>query len=710
MGHPRPLVRVATTLVFCAALTMPGPGPLSSPPAAASSASTGAQEDRPWTDRSLSPEERAGLLLEAMTLDEKIGMLHGTIGAPVPTTGYIAPIRRLGVPGVTMTDGPAGVRNGQKATEMPAPVAQAASFDTDTARQYGRAVGREARARGQSQVFGPGTNIQRVPVGGRNFEYYSEDPYLAGTMAGADTTGIQSEGVIATVKHFAANNQETDRMTVSADIDERTLHEIYGTPFDLAVRQGRPGSVMCSYNRVNTVYACSNARTLRTMLRSRFGFDGYVVSDYPSTHATSDLAAGLNVELPLSFWVNPLSVRAALHSGDLTRQDIDQRVREVLTVLFRFGLFERNGTATSPLDEAAGNAAAQHSAEQGAVLLKNDDDALPLTGSADDIAVIGSAASGSAQGGGSSKVDALSKDTALDAVKRRAGGSAHVTYHDGSFAGAAADAAKSADVALVFAHDKEEEGSDRSSLSLPDGQDELISKVAAANPETIVVLQTGAPVLMPWLPKVKSVLETWYPGARGGAATSRLLWGDVNPSGKLPQTFPAREDEVPASTEAQYPGVNGTAHYSEGVDVGYRWYDKTHTKPLFPFGHGLSYSTFRYSDLRLEHGSGGPDDSVGLSFTVTNTGKRAGSEAAQVYVAKPDTGADSPPRELGGYRKVHLAAGESKHVRVSVDPRQLSYWDTGAHEFRVRQGEYGIAVGSSSRELPLSASYLVRAD
>ncbi|SCK45937.1 beta-glucosidase [Streptomyces sp. WMMB 322] len=706
MRPPRPLVRTATALVFCAALTVPGPGPLPSGATPAHAASPGTQEDRPWTDRSLGPEDRAGLLLDAMTLDEKIRMLHGTLGSPVPTTGYIAPIRRLGVPGVTMTDGPAGVRNGQPATALPAPVAQAASFDTEVARQYGQTVGREARARGQMQLFGPGTNIQRVPVNGRNFEYYSEDPYLAGTMAGADTSGIQSQGVIATVKHFMANNQETDRMSVSADIDERTLHEIYGKPFDIAVRQGRPGAAMCSYNRVNSVYACSNAHTLRTMLRSRFGFDGYVVSDYPSTHRTSDLAAGLNVELPLPVLVNSLTVRAALHRGVLPREAVDQRVREILTVLFRFGFFERDGTATSPLDETAGNATAQRVAEQGAVLLKNDG-GLPLAGSAEDIAVIGSAAADSAQGGGSSKVDPLSEDTALEAVRKRAGSSARVTYHDGTPVRAAAKAAKAADVALVFAHDKEEEGSDRAGLSLPGNQDELISKVAEANPRTTVVLQTGGPVLMPWLPQVKSVLETWYPGARGGAATARLLWGDVNPSGKLPQTFPAAEDEVPASTRAQYPGVNGTAHYTEGVDVGYRWYDRTGTEPLFPFGHGLSYSSFSYSGLRLERSSGGPDEPVEVSFTVTNTGERAGSEAPQVYVSKPHTEAYSPPRELGGYRKVSLESGESRKVRLSVEPQQLSYWDTDSDGFRVRSGEYGIAVGSSSRALPLSAAYRV---
>ncbi len=703
-------------MVFCAALTAPGPGALpedgSLPDslggqAQAYAASASGEQDRPWTDRSLSPEDRADLLLRAMTRDEKARMLHGALGSPVPTTGYIAPIRRLGVPGVTMTDGPAGVRNGQKATELPAPIAQSASFDTDVAEEYGRTVAREARARGQAQVFGPGTNIQRVPVNGRNFEYYSEDPYLSGTIAGADTTGIQSQGVIATVKHYAANNQETDRMTVSADIDERTLHEIYGKPFELAVRQGRPGSVMCSYNRVNSVYACSNAHTLLTMLRSRFGFDGYVVSDYPSTHGTSDLAAGLNVELPLGVHVSALTVRAAQLRRAVTQEDIDQRVREVLTVMFRFGLFERDATATSPIDEAAGNAAAQRVAEKGSVLLKNDGAALPLTDSADRIAVIGSAAADSAQGGGSSKVDPLSEDTALDAIRKRAGSSAHVTYHDGRDVRAAVKAAKSADVALVFAHDTEEEGSDRAGLSLPGSQDELISKVAAANSRTAVVLQTGGPVLMPWLPRVKSVLETWYPGARGGAATARLLWGDVDPSGKLPQTFPAREDEVPAHTRKQYPGVNGTAHYSEGVDVGYRWYDQTGTEPLFPFGHGLSYSDFAYSDLRLEEDSGGPGDPVTLSFTVTNTGKRAGSEAPQVYVGKPDTDAHSPPRELGGYGKVSLDPGESKHVRLSVAPRQLSYWDADSDGFRVRQGEYGISVGSSSRKLPLSSVYRV---
>jgi beta-glucosidase len=661
----------------------------------------------PWSNPSLSPGRRARLLLAAMTLDEKVSMLHGAAGSPVPAIGYLAPIPRLGVPGITMSDGPAGVRNGRKATELPAPVAQAASFDREVARSYGAVLGGDARALGQDQLFGPGMNIARVPTNGRNFEYFGEDPYLAGTISGADVRGIQSKGVVATVKHYLANNQETGRTTVSANVDDRTLHEIYGKGFGLAVKQGHPGSVMCSYNRIGGLYSCSDAATLTTMLRKEMGFDGYVVSDYPATHATTDLAAGLDVELPSAVNVTTAKVSEALGSGRLTQADVDRRVREVLTVLFRFGLFDRDTTATAHIDEAADNAVAQRVEERSAVLLKNDG-VLPLPDTTSGIAVIGVTAAKSAQGGGSSKVNPLSVDNALDAVTARAGTAAHVTYDDGGDPASAAAAAKSAQVALVFVHDTESEGSDRANLSLPGGQDALISAVAAANPHTVVVLETGGPVLMPWLGQVSGVLEAWYPGARGGAAIARLLWGDVNPSGKLPQTFPAHEGDVPASTPRQYPGVNGRESYSEGLGVGYRWYDATGTAPLFPFGYGLSYTSFAYRDLKVARGSGTPADPVRVSFTVTNTGRRAGSEAAQVYVGKPHTRVTGPPRELAAYTKVTLRPGRSERVTLTVDPLQLAYWDSRARAFTVRNGHYSLAVGPSSRSLPLAVGYDVR--
>ncbi|WP_175417113.1 glycoside hydrolase family 3 C-terminal domain-containing protein [Arthrobacter sp. 24S4-2] len=661
-------------------------------------------------DKTQSPAQRAGELLAAMTLPEKVNMLHGvdTSQSPIPTIGYIPPIPRLKVPGLTMTDGPVGIRTGaDKSTQLPSASAAAASFDPEVTKKFGAVLGADARALGQQQLFGPGQNIQRVPTNGRNFEYYSEDPFLSGTLAGANVQGIQDQGVIATVKHYVGNNQETDRTTVSANMDDRTLHEIYEKNFAVAIAGGDPGSVMCSYNKINNVYACDNSDTLGS-LRSQLGFTGFVVSDYPATHATTSIADGLNVELPTGVFFTQANVEAALAKGQITQADIDNRVRETLTVLFKFGLFDRDGMARSAIDEASDNAAAQSIETQSAVLLQNDKGVLPLGSSTQKIAVIGAPAKNSAKGDGSSKVDPLSVDNAYDAIVSRAGSSASVSYVDGSDADQAAAAAKSADVALVFVKDDESEGGDRPSLALPGTQDALISAVAAANPRTVVVLQTGSAVLMPWVKNVQGVLQTWYPGARGGAATAQLLWGDVNPSGKLPQTWPATDKQTPANTQAQYPGINDEGSYSEGIYVGYRWYDKNKETPLFPFGYGLSYTGFRYSGLTLDHTSGKSDDPVTVSFDVTNTGDRAGAEAPQLYVSKPGTLAETAPKELGAFGKVQLAPHETKKVTLTVNPRELSYWDSAAQAFTVQNGTYTLAVGGSSSSLPLSTKYDVK--
>lgn len=662
-----------------------------------------------WMNANQTPQARADELLSAMTLADKVNMLHGvdTSASPVPAVGYIPPIPSLDVPGVTMSDGPAGVRNGTNpSTELPSPSAEAASFDTDVAQQYGTVLGTDAKDLGIDQIFGPGMNIQRVPTNGRDFEYYSEDPYLSGTMGGADVRGIQSQGVIATIKHYVGNNQETNRMSVSDTVDDRTLHEIYEKNFGIAVQDGDPGSVMCSYNQINGSYSCDDSETLGS-LRSQLGFTGYVVSDYPATHATTSIADGLDVELPTGVFNTMANVQTALANGSITMTDIDNRVRETLTVMFRFGLFDRPAPTQTPIDQAADNTAAQNIEAQSAVLLKDEDAVLPLTSATTSVAVIGAPAKNSAQGGGSSQVTPLSVDNALAAITARAGSSTAVTYADGSNLTTAAANAKAAQVALVFVSDSESEGSDRPNLDLPDNQDALVSAVAAANPNTVVVLQTGSAVLMPWLSDVKGVLQTWYPGARGGAATAQLLWGDVDPSGKLPQTWPASNSQVPASTPAQYPGVNGVADYSEGIYVGYRWYDEYDQTPLFPFGYGLSYTTFSYSDIKLAQQSGTAASPVTVSFDVTNTGDVAGAEAPQVYISKPDTLAPVPPKELGAYAKVQLAPHQTKTVTLTVDPEQLSYWDSGAQAFTVQDGTYGIAVGGSSASLPLHTTYRV---
>jgi beta-glucosidase len=682
-------------------------GALCAATAAAVTPATASSAALPWLNAKQSPVTRAAELLAAMTLADKVNMLHGidSSQSPVPTVGYIPPIKRLGVPPITMTDGPAGVRNGQKSTELPAPIAVAASWDTALAKKYGTVLGRDSRDLGQDQLFGPGMNIDRVALNGRNFEYFSEDPVLSGTIAGADVSGIQAQGTIATIKHYVANNSETNRTSVSADISDRALHEIYEKNFGIAVATGQPGSVMCSYNRINTVYSCSNPDTLGS-LRSQFGFNGYVVSDYPATHATTDIAAGLNVELPTGVHLTLDAVRAALQSHEITMAEIDQRVSETLRVLFQFGIFDRALTVT-PIDQPVDNAAAMTIEEQSAVLLKNSAGALPLTAAQSKIAVIGTTAKSSAQGGGSSQVNPLSVDNAYDAIVSRAGTNATVTYNDGSDTASAATTAAAADVAVVFVRDSSSEGSDRSTLALSGNQDSLIESVAAANPHTIVVLETGAPALMPWIGDVQGVLEAWYPGAKGGAAIAHLLWGDVNPSGKLQQTWPVSDSQVPTSTPEQFPGVDGTESYSEGVDVGYRWYDANDQQPLFPFGYGLSYSTFKYSNLTLSRAAGTSDQSLKVSVDVTNTGHVSGRDAVQVYVSKPSKLAATPPRELAAFGKVELAAGQTKRVTMTIDPRELSYWDTQAQRFTVQDGKYTVAAGGSSRSLPLSKSYLV---
>lgn len=662
---------------------------------------------KPWLNKHQSPARRAHELLAAMTLADKVHMLHGVDSgqSPVPTVGYIPPIRRLGVPPITMTDGPAGVRNGQRSTELPAPIALAATWSRTLARQYGSVLGRDSRDLGQDQIFGPGMNIDRVPLNGRNFEYFSEDPVLSGALAGSDVRGIQSHGVVATIKHYVANNSETNRTTVSADVSDRALHEIYEKNFGIAVATGHPGSVMCSYNRINSVYACSNSSTLGD-LRKVFGFDGYVVSDYPATHATTDVAAGLNIELPTGVHLTLPMVKAALAAHQITVAQIDKRVFETLRVLFRLGIFDRALTVAA-INQKQDNAAAQRIETQAAVLLKNADGALPLGSSDSKIAVIGSTAKNSAQGGGSSQVNPLSIDNAYDAIVSRAGSNRTVTYDDGSDPTSAANAAAGADVALVFVRDSSSEGSDRSTLELSGNQDDVINAVAAANPNTVVVLETGAPALMPWLSKVAGVVEAWYPGVRGGSAIARLLFGDANFAGRLQQTWPVSDQQVPAATPEQFPGVNGHETYSEGVDVGYRWYDDHGQAPLFPFGYGLSYTSFRYSGLRLSHSTGTSQQPVQAAVNVTNTGSRGGWDVVQTYVAKPHSLAATPPKELAAFQKVYLPAGATKRVTMTIAPRELSYWDTGAQAFTVQDGTYSVLVGGSSRALPLSHDYRV---
>jgi beta-glucosidase len=684
-------------------------------------------------DATQSPDQRAGELVGAMTLDQKLSMLHGAepyMLAYYGTAGHVAAIPGLCVPDLVLNDAGAGVGDGQvNTTAFPAGIAQAAGWDPKVQQQFGAGLGWEAWHKGINVMLAPGVNIDRVPMNGRNFEYAGEDPYLAGQTGAAVIRGIQSQNVVATVKHFAANNQETDRMSVSADVDERTLHEIYLPAFETAVKQGKAGAVMCSYNQLNSVYACENPALLTDALKKKFGFSGFVMSDWGGTHSTVAAAnAGLDMEMAGSnngqYFGDPL--KTAVISGQVSTTRLNDMVTRIVRSMFADGLFD-HPAATEPngfaavVNTPAEATLARAIAEQGTVLLKNKDGLLPLDGQSKKIALIGQAAgaAGAEQaygGGGSSHVPMTGAVPVVSPqqgiTQRGAANGDSVVYADGTSVADAVAAAKAADVAIVYANDSEAEGTDRANLGLdygtcalvacaqfPISQDQLIGAVAEANPNTIVVLNTGGPVRMPWLGQVKSVIEAWYPGQEDGNAAAAVLFGDVNPSGKLPETFPVSENDLPTQTTAQYPGVNGHASYSEALQVGYRWYDSQNIAPLFPFGHGLSYTTFSYSGLRVSRTASG----ASVTMTITNTGTRAGAEVAQVYLAAP-AAAGEPPKQLKGYQKVFLNPGQAAPVTVPLDSRAFAQWDTTNHTWLITPGTYQILVGSSSHDIRVQSS------
>ncbi len=699
---------------------------------AGSPGARGASADCPWMDASQTPQQRSDELLAAMTIDDKIALLHGGT-SPYGFASAIAANDRLCIPELVFSDGPAGVAGGfggtqQGVTAFPAPIAMAAAWDPDLQERLGAAMGREVHDKAANVFLAPAMNIARVPMNGRNYEYYGEDPFLAGQTAAAVSRGIQHNPVVATAKHYAVNNQETDRSSVSADVDARTLHEIYLPAFEAAVQQGGAGSVMCAYNRVNSVYACENPTLLTRLLKEELGFDGWVMSDWGATHSTAPAAnAGLDQEqnaFTTTYFAQPL--KDAVSSGEVSQARLDDMVTRIVRTMFDRGLFD-NPLPPQPEAYAAQVSTPEHQrlalevAEAGATLLKNDGGALPLDRLmlGQSVAVIGRPASpaGAQQvqnGSGSAHVVGVPVAPITAIAKRALTQGVAVTYTDGSAIQDAVAAATAADVAVVFAYDTEGEGTDRPSLDLDDGagvcatlvctytgsqQNELIDAVAAANPNTVVVLTTGGPVEMPWISRVKSVLEAWYPGVEYGDAVAELLFGDVTPSGKLPQTFPISQADLPARTAAQYPGVDGHATYSEGLLVGYRWFDAQGIAPLFPFGHGLSYTTFGYRGLTVGKNK---DGTMTATFTVTNTGHRAGAETAQVYVGQP-AAAGEPPRVLGGYGKVFLQPGASKLVSVSLPPRAFAHWDA-AKGWTVAGGTYRLLVGSSSRDIRLAST------
>ncbi len=677
--------------------------------------------DCPWMNVRQSPDDRARLLLKVSTLDQELRWLdEQAANNPTQTTfnGVTYPVQVACTPTVTYSDGPDAVRNPGGVTAFPAPIAQAATWDVGLAQAKGRALADEAFGKKRNVMLAPGIASGRTPLSGRTPEYLGEDTLLAGTLAAAGVKGIQQEGKVgATLKHYVANEQELDRQTSSSNLDERTFHEVYDLPFKVAL-QADPASVMCSYNQVNHVYACENP--ILDALKADTGWKGYVMSDFGSVHSTApSLKAGLDQELNRPIWYTPDRIKAALAEGSITRKDIDSAAFRVVRTYFRAGLFDH----PLPAEAAADVSTAQHRAtarqivEQGSVLLKNSG-VLPLKDRRQKIAVIGPTASNTPNANGISARTACSElfrttpsvtcdpISPLDGITARAARSGStVTFANGDDVAAAAAVAKAADVVFVFGWSGMGEFTDLTSLSLAQNGDALINAVTAANPNTVAVLETGSAVTMPWLGQVKAVVEAWYPGQQQGNALARLLWGDVNFTGKLPMTFPKSEADLPTATVAQYPGtvVDGIRQvdYSEGLAVGHKWYDSQGIDPLFEFGHGLSYTRFAYDRLRVKAAGAG----IEVSFRVRNTGDRAGTETPQVYLTLP-AATGEPGKRLVGFGQVALAPGSARTVSVTIREgsadHPLSIWDTRADRWRTLPGSYRLQVGGSSRDLPLS--------
>jgi beta-glucosidase len=719
------------------------------------SAQSPGSSNHPWMNRSLSADQRASLVLKEMTLDEKISMLHGTgmkdLSPISPLAvhsnggaGYVVGVPRFGIPDIQMSDAAYGVRNsgenGRYSTALPSNLAGAATWDVDLAEQYGALIGRELRAQGYNMSLGGGVNLTREPRNGRTFEYMGEDPILAGTMVGHRIKGEQGQHVIGDIKHYALNDQESGRNAVNVNVDERAMRETDLLAFEIGLRESDAAAVMCSYNRVNGDYACENKHLLTDVLKKDWNFAGFVVSDWQATHSTAKAsAAGLDHEEPGEIFYGP-AMKKAVQSGQVPIAEVDDHVRRILRSMFASGVVD-DPPQKSVVDVVGGFEVAQRAAEQSIVLLKNEGAQLPLNASAiRSLAVIGAHSDvGMISGGGSAQVDPPVGNAILPPGKgqtrwlepmwfptsplkaiRAKLPRANVQYDAGTDPSSAAAFAKNAEVAIVFAYQWESEEMDLDSLALPAHQDELIAKVAAANPHTIVVVESGGAVTMPWVRQVNAIVEAWYAGSKGADAVANVLFGEVNPGAKLPITFPLSDADLPHPTIVKPPVESTTQSgdpdnwkkiaaglppfqisYDEGLKVGYKWYDAEKKPVLFPFGHGLSYTTYSYSNLKVE-----PGKKIRASFTLQNTGTRDGAEVAEVYASLPV--ADEPPKRLAGWNKAKLKAGESMEVVVEIDRQYLSVYDPSAHGWKLVPGEYSFQVGGSSQDLPLKQSITLK--
>lgn len=696
----------AITLVMAQPIGAAGTGTASR----ALSTSSRSVKSCPWMKSDASPATRASQVLEQMTVSEKIGMLYPPAGYGL--TGYqqvLAPIPSLCVPSLIMQDGMAGIRGTQPgtATSFPAPIAVGASFDTGVADRYGAAIGREALRKGIDAIQGPFVNIARVPQAGRNAEGYGEDPYLTTQLADSDIQGMQATGVFSVTQSITAYNQETNRTSMNEIVSDRALHEIYLPPIEGAVQQG-VGGIMCVYPSINGTQACEDPSLLTGILKEQSGFQGFVRTDFA---AASDDVAAMNAGTDFFNPFNLTAVTSAVQSGQIPLARLNDAVTRILSTMFRFGVFNRRpkGTATTDSTTPKNLKVALDTAEQGSVLLKNSGPILPFDKNrVGSVAVIGADGSTAAQTteSGTAFVAQLPANivTPLQGIQEAAGARISVTYNDGTDLTSAATAAAAAKVAVVFVSDPAGETVDLATLALPGNQDQLVEAVAAANPSTVVVVNSGNPVLMPWLKKVKGVLEAWFPGQQDGTAIAALLFGNVDPSGKLPMTFPLSDTASPVGTSAQWPGLGGLVQYSEGLNVGYRGYQAEHIKQLFPFGYGLSYTTFAFSDLSVSPVWADEGGGVQVSAMVTNTGRVAGAEVAQLYLGDPAISGE-PPRQLRGFDKVALAPGGSARVTFTVTTRDMSYWNSASQTWTAASGRYRVMVGDSSANLPLSGHF-----
>lgn len=662
-------------------------------------------------------------LISQMTLEEKAGLCSGS------DFWHTKAVERLGIPACMVSDGPHGLRKQDeeadhlgvndsiKAVCFPTACATSASFDRDLLIKMGEALGRECQAVGVGTILGPAVNIKRSPLCGRNFEYFSEDPYLATEIAGAHIQGVQSQNVGTSLKHYLANNQEYRRLTSSSEIDERTLREIYLAAFEGAVKKQKPWTVMCSYNRVNGLHVADSREFLTDILRDEWGFDGYVMSDWGAVNdRVKGLEAGLELEMPSSRGENDKLIVEAVENGTLDEAVLDQAVERILNIVYRY---YENAQPDMPWDKDADHELSRRIEEECIVLLKNET-ILPLENRGS-IAFIGQYAQKPRfQGGGSSHINCFKVESAMDAVNNpayriRANINYVQGYEDGKdeidddLVRKAVVAASQAEAAVIFAglpDSFESEGYDRKHMSMPACQNYLISEVAKVQPNTVVVLHNGSPVEMPWIDDVKAVLEVYLGGQAVGGATVNVLFGKVNPSGKLAETFPLRVQDNPSYL--YYLGEKNKVEYREGIFVGYRYYDKREMEVLFPFGHGLSYTTFEYSNLRVSADSIRDTDTLSVTVDIKNTGRVAGKEAVQLYVRNPKGVAIRPVRELREFAKVSLRPGQTKTVTFEIGGRSFSYFNTEIHNWYVESGEYGIEIGASSRDIRLEKKVYVQ--